>query len=692
MQQSSPQAYLIIQFGNRWTNVLRLQNQPVFVGRSSENQIVVRDERVSRRHASITPSAEGWSVADLGSRNGTQIDEVSIAAPHNLQEGETIGVGGCRITFSRSLQGAFSASRTAARVSGERGAEFDARMTQDLEGHAAIVHRRADSQWSSAGLAYPSPIAQREHSGLADRWNFFYKLVFDLVQCETREQLAQVALERLLEQLGLAAGGVVTIESACGDIDQDIKLGETIDAAATVDALPPLAVLATRQPDGESYQRVSDFLVRTIVRDRQAVLARNIMDDSQLALANQSSRRKVVSIICAPLRVRSASAADDQPIIGMLHVYSAGEERMLSDSDLELAVGVADNLAIALERHAANERLSQSLAQSRRQIDQLHEQLNSSTELVGCSPALERVRTEIRRAAPTQATVLIRGESGVGKELVARAIHRQSQRRDGPLVCLNCAALAPTLLESELFGHEKGAFTGATERKIGKFEAAHDGTLLLDEIGEMPAELQAKFLRILEGQPFERLGGNKPIQTNVRVIAATNRDLEEAVKAKEFRADLYFRLRVVEIDVPPLRSRLDDVPPLVEFFLEQLRQHAGRRLSGIEPDALELLAHHSWPGNVRELRNVLERAIVLGNHSTIGVADLKLSVLGETSAGTAQGSTSPLADSPFEPISLSELEQRHILAMLEHCGGNKTKAAQNLGIERSTLDRKLKRY
>lgn len=695
MQQSSPQAYLIIQFGNRWTNVLRLQNQAVFVGRSSENQIVVRDERVSRRHASIAPADGGWVVTDLGSRNGTQLDEATIAAPHLLQEGETIGVGGCRITFSRSLQGAFSASRTAARSAaamGASGAGIDAGMTQDLEGHAAIVHRRTDSQWSAAGLSYPSPIAPREHPARSDRWSFFYRLVFELVQCETREQLAQVALERLLEQLGLAAGGIVTIEPESRVGDPSNQLEETIDAAAADQALPSLAVLATRQPDGESYHRVSDFLVRTLVRDRQAVLARNIMDDSQLAMARQSAARNVVSIICAPLRVRAAATADDQPIVGILHIYSAGEERMLSDADLELAVGVADNLAIALDRHAANERLSQSLAQSRRQIDQLHEQLDGVTELVGRSPDLERVRAEIRRAAPTQATVLIRGESGVGKELVARAIHRQSKRRDGPLVCLNCAALAPTLLESELFGHEKGAYTGATERKIGKFEAAHEGTLLLDEIGEMPSEMQAKFLRVLEGQPFERLGGNKPIQTNVRVIAATNRDLEEAVKRKEFRADLYFRLRVIEIDIPPLRSRLDDVPPLVEFFIEQLRQHAGRRLSGIEPDALELLAHHNWPGNVRELRNVLERAIVLGNRSTIGVEDLKLSTLGNPSMEPGEGSNGRHIDSPFEPISLSELEQRHIIDMLEHCGGNKTKAAQKLGIERSTLDRKLKRY
>ncbi len=679
MQQTAPQAYLIIQLGNRWTDVLRLQQQPVFVGRSSENQIVVRDDRVSRKHAEIIPLVGGWVVRDLGSRNGTQVDDASIEGDHLLKDGQTIGVGGCRITFSHSLAGGFSASRQV--VSESEGSAGQA--TQELGAMPTIVNRRAHSQWSSAGHSF------ERTPPTTDRWSFFYRLVFELVRCQSPEQAAQVALEKLLEQLGIAAGGIVSVEPKPSAENFSAELNDTLSNSklSTVE-LPALSVLATRQPEGESYHRVSDFLVRALVRDRQAILARNVMDDSNLSLARQSARRDVVSIICAPLRM---SDADGDRIIGLLHVYSAGEERMLNDSDLDLTVGVADNLAIALSQQKIKERLSQSLASSRRRIDQLQEQLDQTTEMVGRSAELQRVQEEIRRAAPTTATVLVRGESGVGKELVARAIHHRSPRRDAPLVCLNCAALAPTLLESELFGHEKGAFTGATERKIGKFEAAHGGTLLLDEIGEMPTELQAKFLRVLEGQPFERLGGNKPIKTDVRVIAATNRDLEEAVKAKEFRADLYYRLRVIEISVPPLRERLDDVPPLVEFFLEQLRVHAGRRLTGIEPAALELLTRHSWPGNIRELRNVMERAIVLGSHSTICVDDLKISALGEILGGS-ELSVVASEEIQFEPITLAELERRHILAMLEHSGGNKTKASQQLGIERSTLDRKLKRY
>jgi Nif-specific regulatory protein len=210
----------------------------------------------------------------------------------------------------------------------------------------------------------------------------------------------------------------------------------------------------------------------------------------------------------------------------------------------------------------------------------------------------------------------------------------------------------------------------------------------LDEVGEMPAELQAKFLRVLEGHPFERLGGNTAIHTDVRVIAATNRDLEEAVKDKSFRSDLYFRLRVVEIFLPPLRERPDDIPALVEHFLNVFRQHANRRIAGVEPKALEILGRHSWPGNVRELRNIVERAIVLGVDSTLGVDDICLPPLLDDSA-TAQP---PMATSEFRPVTLEELERLHILNMLEYAEGNKSKAAQLLGIERSTLDRKLKRF
>ncbi len=284
--------------------------------------------------------------------------------------------------------------------------------------------------------------------------------------------------------------------------------------------------------------------------------------------------------------------------------------------------------------------------------------------------------------------MLIRGESGVGKELVARAMHFASPRRKGPFVCLNCAALTETLLESELFGHERGAFTGATERKIGKFEAAHQGTLMLDEIGEMSPAIQAKFLRVLEGHPFERVGGNQQIRVNVRTVAATNRNLEKAVAEGKFRRDLYFRLRVLEIFVPPLRKRPEDVIELAVHFLDRFNAETGRRFRGFTPEAFDRMRLYRWPGNVRELKNVVERAVVLAQGDYIEADDLALTSL--TTQGESAEAVMPR--SGYEPVSLAEIERRHILATLKSTLWNKSRAAAILGIERSTLDRKIRRY
>ncbi|REJ94017.1 MAG: FHA domain-containing protein [Planctomycetota bacterium] len=308
--------------------------------------------------------------------------------------------------------------------------------------------------------------------------------------------------------------------------------------------------------------------------------------------------------------------------------------------------------------------------------------------LIGESPAMNSLLDQIRRIAPTDATVLIRGESGVGKELVARALHEHSRRLTGPFVCLNCAALNETLLESELFGHEKGAFTGAAERKLGKFELADTGTLFLDEVGELSQSIQAKFLRVLEGQPFTRIGGSDPIRADVRLLAATNRDLEVAVKEQKFREDLYFRLHVVQIPVPPLRQRKSDIPLLVEHFVEQSARQAQREPPTVGPAAMDRLCAYHWPGNVRELKNTIHRAVIFAAGDAIELADLRFSSLDLSDTSTFF--TGDVLDAAER--SLEEVELSHILATLEHTGWNKSRAAEILGIERSTLDRKLKRH
>jgi Nif-specific regulatory protein len=699
----------VVQLGNRWTDILRLQtNQVVSIGRSSENQVVVADDRVSRRHAEISHDRGGWQIADLGSRNGTQVAGESIAKSRTLLGGEVIIVGNCQMTFTYQLSEAFSQTSFVGQDS-----QATSQIDQDNGQATAIIGKLSQSQWSSS---LPGSLSSSSSGG--EKWGFFYRLIFELSGGATSDQAAGLALDHLLAELDITSGGVVLLDpptrsklpqqkqTAGADRQQDSRLSRTKQANGQADMTDfRLAVLAARQSPGGSYHRISDFLIRSVLQEGQAILARNVQDDGQLSLARGSGQQSTTSVIVVPLRTELSGQRSSEPyhvkqsepqsgadVFGILHVYTRLDQRMLTTADLDLAVGVGDNLAIALSNLNGNQQVAEQLAASRRRVDQLEEQLKIDTEMVGGSKAIQHVRESILRAAPTTATVLIRGESGVGKELVARAIHLSSQRSSGPMVCLNCAALAPTLLESELFGHEKGAFTGATERKIGKFEAAHRGTLLLDEIGEMPLELQAKFLRVLEGHPFERLGGSTPIQTDVRIIAATNRNLEQAIDQKLFRSDLYYRLRVVEIPVPPLRERPEDIPELARHFLNLFSVHSSRKILGIEPSAMEVLVRHSWPGNIRELKNAIERSVVLGSDSTINASDLGLPVKAlPEMPGSKPGQLGPNPPK-FQCIALDDLERNHIMATLESVEGNKSKAAQLLGIERSTLDRKLKRY
>ena len=383
----------------------------------------------------------------------------------------------------------------------------------------------------------------------------------------------------------------------------------------------------------------------------------------------------------------SAGARGSQTF-GLLHLYSTDRTVVPDPDDLEFTLAVADTVAVALENIRRRQELTENLTRVRTENVELRERLGIRSEIIGRSTAIRQVTEEIGRAAASNATVLIRGESGVGKELVARAVHYNSHRRENVFVCLNCAALSADLLASELFGHERGSFTGATERKIGKFEAAHKGTLMLDEIGEMSSGIQAKFLRVLEGHPFKRIGGNKPIKVDVRVIAATNRDLERDVAEGRFRRDLFFRLRVLEIVVPALRKRQEDIPLMSEYFLQKFNAETGRKIKGFTDAAKEQLQKYLWPGNVRELKNVIERAVVLCRGQEIDTEDLLLTKL--ATAGDTEGGG--MVAGKYQAVSLDDIERRHIFETLRHTNWNKSKTAGILGIERSTLDRKIRRY
>jgi DNA-binding NtrC family response regulator len=301
-------------------------------------------------------------------------------------------------------------------------------------------------------------------------------------------------------------------------------------------------------------------------------------------------------------------------------------------------------------------------------------------DMVSKNAAMHRMFDLAKSAARSQSTILILGESGTGKELLARAIHAESPRQASPFVAVSCAALTETLLESELFGHEKGSFTGAVARRKGRFELAHGGTLFLDEIGDISPKLQLDLLRVLEERKLVRVGGADPVDVDVRIIAATNRDHKKAVADGQFREDLFYRLNVIPILLPPLRERREDVPLLVEHFLERLSVETDRQIEGVSADALAALMRHDWPGNVRELRNVLERGMVVAKDTLIQPGDLGLSAPG----------IKPESHDPT--LTLDEVERRHITLVLQHAGGNVTQAARTLDIDRVTLYNKIRKY
>ncbi len=366
----------------------------------------------------------------------------------------------------------------------------------------------------------------------------------------------------------------------------------------------------------------------------------------------------------------------------------------------------SEELAVEAMKHGADD----YIAKGRLQIDELEmrigralrhqhlevenvtlrQQLQSKfglEHIVGHSPPMIEVLEIVRQVAPPRATVLLEGESGSGKELIAKAIHQLSPRASLQMVTVHCAALAPTLLESELFGHEKGAFTGAHERRVGRIEQAQGGTLFLDEIGEIDATVQVKLLRFLGERTFERVGSNKTLVADLRLIAATNKNLEAQVKEGKFREDLFFRLRVVEITLPPLRDRAADLPLLASAFLREFSQENNKVVNDFTPDAIEALMNYSWPGNVRELRAAVEHAVVLSRGERISLRDLPANI---RAGGPGAASVGRMLAQP--DLTIAEAEKQLIVRFLKECGGNRTAAAKKLGLSRRTLHRKLHLY
>ncbi|MGL6095826.1 MAG: sigma 54-interacting transcriptional regulator [Fimbriiglobus sp.] len=645
-----PTGYLIPRTDDGYGPPLPLvPGRPFVVGRGIENRAVVKDEMCSRHHAEFVPAdGGGWTVRDLGSLNGSELNGKRLTGPARLAPLDQLKFGRAQFLFVETLAQLPDRPTTPSR-------------TPDPGEKLAITRRLTRTKYlpretqadGPAPTILPSAVPPPGRVSPTQALGLLFQLGVELAEAQSPQELAALAVGALIRATPAEVGAVL--------------------AAADGRDMETLAY-QNRTPGKPTFYKVSRFVSREVLVSQDAVLAENIAGDESLRRRDSISELNAASLICAPI------VADGRSL-GVLHLFSTALDPRLTHDDLELALAVARQIGVVW----AKLRVQSGLTAENRA---LKDQLRIESELVGDSPALRTVEQQAGRVAATKATVLIRGESGVGKELVARAIHVNSPRKDRPLVCLNCAALTETLLESELFGHEKGAFTGATERMIGKFEAADGGTIFLDEIGEMAPTTQAKFLRVLEGQPFERVGGTVPIKTDVRVVAATNRPLEDAVRAGQFRKDLYFRLQVVQIDVPPLRSRPDDIAPLAAHFLKRFAREIGRKVTGFSPAALDRMRAYPWPGNVRELRNAIERAVALGSGPTIDEADVWLSPL-------AAGGTEPTLALPpeaYRPRSIEDMEKDHIARTLDHTDWNKSQAAAILGIERSTLDRKIKAY
>ncbi len=523
-------------------------------------------------------------------------------------------------------------------------------------GGASFLFLDSESEPSTALELYDAPLRKRETVELrSDEALYLHperiespplSTVLSFIQAvgeAADETLGEKVLERFFELVPAERGAIVV--------------------GSSPEELEPLVMRGGR--GSKASFPLSRTVLARVFGERTAVLSNQV--GSELA-AKSLAASNVTNLVCLPLLTEGR-------IIGAIYLDRSTPGAEFPPSLLELLMGLASIAAGAIEE-------SRQLGRLRVLNRRVQEELHLVHEMVGESPKLKEAQRILARAAPTDSTVLIEGESGTGKELAARAIHFNSPRRDGPLVKVDCTGLNENLLASELFGHERGAFTGAIQQKKGKLEIAHGGTVFLDEIGELPLPLQAHLLRVLQDREFERVGGTRPIGVDIRLVAATNRDLLQEVKKGTFRDDLFYRLNVVRLSLPPLRERPEDIELLSQYYAAEHGKRVKRRIAGVSKDALAILKRYDWPGNIRELANVLERAVVLGTTELIFPEDLPESMLESRSAS---GATS---GSYHEAV--AEKKKELILEAVSRAGGSITEAAKLLGLHPNYLHRLIR--
>jgi Nif-specific regulatory protein len=601
------------------------------IGRERTNGLCIRQPSISRRHCLIKRQGEQFTLVDLDSSNGTFVNGLPVKE-QLLKHGDQLAVGDTRLLFL---------AEEAKDVTHSDQVQLD---DGTLNTASALRFARGD-----AFHVEPDAVVAKLHqtTSAARYLSTLLKLSAEVGALQDLESLQRRLLESALETMPAESGALLLIEGCLDEYTSAYGMDKRTGA---------------RQPI-----RVSRTVAEQVVKRNVAILSNNVRGHQAFGDAESLLSSQTTALLCAPLALGGR-------VSGLIYLTSSDPMVIFDDRHLDVLTAIAGIGAVALENVRRLEWLS-------RENERLREQINIEHNLIGQSPQMREVYQLIARAAPNDATVLIRGESGTGKELVARAIHVNSPRAHKPFIAINCAALTETLLESELFGHERGAFTGAVAQKKGKLELADGGTLFLDEIGELRPELQAKLLRALQERVIERVGGTKPIKINIRVVSATNKDLLRAIREGAFREDLYYRLNVLELVMPPLRERPEDIPLLTSYFVAKYSQKCKRQVLGVSPEARACLMQYEWRGNVRELENVIERAIVIGSTEMVTPDDLPSPI--------SKMSQPSILQLTYHDA-LREFRKQLGRNALERANGNYTEAAKLLGIHPNNLHRLIR--
>lgn len=599
------------------------------IGRERANRLWINDALVSRRHCLVRREGDRFSITDLGSFNGTKVNGVPVKE-RNLNHGDMISVGDSLFLFL---------------VEGEEAAPAvdNLEFCEEMPGAETTVQLRIED----AIYLHPEKVQQvlGPTARMARDLNALFKVSATINSVRALDQLVSKLVESIFE---IIPARLVAILLAREGTQEFIStFGKDRNGGAV---------------------QVSRTIAARVLKEGIALLISNIADSTEFDEAESLRASVSRSLLCVPLAVFGKT-------FGVIYMDTSDTETSFDENHLQLVAAIASISSVAIENVRHIEWLESENA--RLQIESTIEH-----SMIGDSRAMREIYHFISRVAATDSTVLVTGESGTGKELAARAIHLNSPRASKSFVAINCAAIAESLLESELFGHERGAFTGALGQKKGKFELADGGTIFLDEIGELAPLLQAKLLRVLQEREFERVGSTRPFKINVRVIAATNRELEEEVRRGVFRQDLYYRLNVVRLKMPSLRERENDVELLANHFARKCGQRCNRRIMGISEQARACLAAYDWPGNVRELENAIERAIVLGTSEIIMLDDLPDSLIERNLPEGAE------IVSFYEMI--KEAKRQAIVKAMEQANGSYKEAARALRMHPNNLHRHIR--